>query len=103
MLHDRRKNTSLGGEKLQITVARPTLKELELLGVKSWPIWTCDVSSFDWHYDNRETCYILEGRVTVDTAEGSVFFGPGDLVVFPVGLDCIWNVHEPIRKHYRFG
>lgn len=72
------------------------------MGVLSWPIWSCGVSRFDWHYDMTETCYLLEGRVTVTCDDGEVSFGPGDLVVFPRGLDCIWDVSEPVRKHYSF-
>ena len=74
------------------------------LGIKSWPIWTCDESSFDWTYDDKETCLLLEGEVTV-TPEGGepVKFGAGDFVVFPAGMDCRWDVHKGVRKHYRFG
>jgi len=32
-----------------------------------------------------------------------VRFGAGDLVVFDAGLSCTWEVHAPVRKHYRFG
>jgi uncharacterized cupin superfamily protein len=47
---------------------------------------------------------LLEGDVTV-TPEGgeAVRFGAGDLVVFAAGLSCTWDVHAPVRKHYRFG
>jgi uncharacterized cupin superfamily protein len=24
-------------------------------------------------------------------------------VVFEEGLSCTWDVHAPVRKHYRFG
>jgi uncharacterized cupin superfamily protein len=27
----------------------------------------------------------------------------GDLAEFAKGLDCTWEVIEPVRKHYRFG
>lgn len=86
-----------------ITVTKPSQHALEELGVGNWPIWTCGVSKFDWHYDDRETCYLLEGRVTVTAGEQTVSFGPGDLVVFPQGTDCTWNVSVPVRKHYRLG
>jgi uncharacterized protein len=47
---------------------------------------------------------VFEGRVTVETAQGEkVEIEPGDLVTFPRGLQCIWTVHEKIRKVYRFG
>ncbi len=77
---------------------------LEELGIKTWPIWTCEVSSFDWTYDEKETCFVLEGKVTVTPHGGEpVQFGEGDLVVFPAGMDCRWEVHKAVRKHYHFG
>ena len=87
----------------QITVKKPTREELDKLGAESWGIWTCKVSTFDWHYDDRETCYILEGKVTVTTPGQEVTFGKGDLVVFPKGLSCTWKVLEAVKKHYQFG
>ena len=61
-------------------------------------IWTKEVSVFPWEYDATETCYVLEGEVTVTTAEGEAgAFGPGDLVTFPRGLTCTWDVRKPIR------
>ena len=84
-----------------IEVRRPT--EAEVAVMTRWPTWSCEVSTFDWEYEDRETCYILEGRVTVRTADGEVSFGPGDRVVFPQGLRCVWEVSAPVRKHYQFG
>lgn len=89
---------------MTISVSKPSQAELEALGVRSWPIWTKEASSFPWVYDMSETCYLLEGSVTVTTGDGSsVSFGKGDLVVFPEGLSCTWQIHSPIRKHYSFG
>jgi len=88
---------------MNVQVRKPTEAELETLGVRSWPIWTCDVSTFDWSYTETETCYLLEGEVTVEAHGQSVSFGKGDLVVFPEGLACVWKVAAPVRKHYRFG
>lgn len=77
---------------------------LQKLGVSGWPIWSCGISTFPWSYDERETCLLLEGDVTVTPDNGEpVRFGAGDLVVFAQGLDCTWQVHAPVRKHYRFG
>ena len=77
---------------------------VEELGIRSWPIWTCDVSSFDWTYEDKETCLLLEGEVTVTPQEGEpVNFSSGDLVTFPAGMNCKWEVHKAVRKHYRFG
>ena len=27
---------------------------IEELGIKKWPIWTCEASSFDWTYEGRD-------------------------------------------------
>ena len=88
---------------MKIEVRKPTGEELNALGVFSWSTWTCGVSRFDWSYAEKETCYLLDGRVTVEAGGQTVSFGKGDLVVFPEGLSCVWNVQEPVRKHYRFG
>jgi len=88
---------------MEITVKKPTPQELETLGVKSWGIWTCEAKTFDWQYDDREICFFLAGKVTVKAGKQEVHFGTGDLVTFPKGLSCTWIVHEPVRKHYRFG
>ena len=86
-----------------ITVERPDAKQREALQVSSWPIWTKEASTFNWHYDEAETCYFLEGEVIVKTAEGEVAMGQGDLVTFPKGLACTWQIQQAVRKHYRFG
>ncbi len=87
----------------KIEVRKPTQQELEQLNVKSWPIWECQPSTFDWEYTDKETCYILEGQVTVKADGQEVSFGKGDLVIFPKGLKCVWQVKEAVRKHYKFG
>jgi uncharacterized cupin superfamily protein len=86
-----------------ISVKKPEPKLLDELGVKGWPIWTKEPSTFDWHYDEQEICFFLEGDVTVKTSQGEVSFGKGDLVTFPQGLSCTWHVNKAVKKHYRFG
>ena len=90
---------------MSILVTSPfTETTIQKLGIKNWPRWTCDVSSFDWTYEDQETCLLLEGEVTVTPEGGTpVQFGAGDLVVFPAGMDCRWDVKKAVRKHYRFG
>ena len=78
-------------------------EELEKMNVKSWPIWECEPSTFDWEYDEDERCYFLEGSVTVKTPEGEINIEAGDFVKFPKGLKCVWQVHEKVRKHYKLG
>lgn len=82
----------------------PSEARLASLGVRSWPIWTKEISTFPWSYDATETCYFLEGEVVVTPQGGgdAVRVGQGDLVTFPVGLSCTWEVRRPVRKHYSF-
>jgi uncharacterized cupin superfamily protein len=77
---------------------------LSELRVRTWPTWSKEVSAFPWSYDDPETCYFLEGDVIV-TPEGSdpVRVGKGDLVTFPAGMSCTWDVRAPVKKHYTFG
>lgn len=86
-----------------VIVKKPSADETA--ACQAWPIWTGPVSRFDWDYTQTETCLIIEGSVTVtDRPENgdSVSFGPGDLVVFPVGLKCVWDIKEAVRKYYSF-
>ena len=83
---------------------KPATDKLDKLGVKNWPIWEKEESEFPWHYDETETCLLLEGDVTVTPDGGQpVRFGAGDLVTFPQGMSCTWKIHKAVRKHYRFG
>jgi uncharacterized protein len=84
-----------------IVVRKPTKEEEKTC--KTWPIWTCKPSEFDWSYTEKETCLILDGDVTVTDGKESVSFGPGDYVVFPVDLECKWQVKKAVKKHYNFG
>ena len=88
---------------MKIQVEKPTENHLKSKDVSSWPIWEKEVSRFDWHYDSTEECYLLEGEVVVETEDGeSVEFGKGDLVTFPKGLSCVWDIKQPVKKHYNF-
>jgi len=84
-----------------VIVKKPT--EQEEAACKVWPTWKCEPSTFDWAYTEKETCLLLEGKVTVTDGKESVSFGLGDLVVFPEDLECTWNVQEAVTKHYNFG
>ncbi len=78
--------------------------ELDKLGVRDWPTWSKEVSTFAWHYDEAETCYFLAGEVIVTPEGGApVHMGQGDLVTFPAGMSCTWEILKPVKKHYRFG
>ena len=88
----------------KIKVEKPTKEKLQQLDIDKWSVWECDVKKFDWEYDDNEIFYVLEGKVKVVTTEGEkVEFEKGDLVTFPKGVKCTWDVKEKIRKHYNFG
>ena len=88
----------------KVIVRKGTKEELEKLGVDKWPTWESEVKKFDWEYDDDETFFVHEGRVKVVTTDGEeVEFEKGDLVTFPKGVKCTWDVKERIRKVYRFG
>jgi hypothetical protein len=76
--------------------------KLDVMGVYDWPIWEKEPSTFRWTYEREETCYLLAGEVVVTPDGGApVTLRKGDLVSFPAGLSCTWEVRSPIRKHYR--
>jgi uncharacterized cupin superfamily protein len=83
-------------------VRKPLTAETEQ--ASAWDTWTKEPSTFSWYYDEKETCYILEGKVFV-TPEGgeAVEIKKGDFVEFPVGMHCTWKIVQNIRKHYKFG
>ncbi|CBE69597.1 MAG: cupin domain-containing protein [Candidatus Methylomirabilis oxygeniifera] len=89
---------------MRIRIERnPSQDRLAALRVTTWPTWSKEVSIFPWNYDRTETCYFLEGEVIVTPDEGEpVQIGKGDLVVFPVGIACTWDIRCPVKKHYRF-
>lgn len=85
-------------------IQNPDKTELDKMGVFNWPIWEKEESSFPWTYGDKETCYLLEGAVTVTPDGGEpVSFAAGDLVTFPAGMSCHWEIHRAVRKHYNFG
>jgi uncharacterized protein len=79
------------------------LERLNELGVSKWDIRKREVSKFPWSYDSQETCYFLEGDVIVTPDGGQpVQMGKGDLVIFPAGMSCTWEITRDVKKHYYF-
>ena len=82
---------------------QPSDAELKEKGVFDWPIWSHPEAEFPWMYTDSETCYFLQGRITVTPKGGDpVNMGKGDLVTFPKGMECDWLIHEEVKKHYKF-
>lgn len=81
----------------------PSPAKLDVIGVPGWPYWRKEASTFVWHYDRTEICYLLRGRVTVTPDGGEpMTFERGDLITFPQGLSCTWEIHEDLEKQYTF-
>lgn len=89
---------------MTIRVERNVDKQrLDAMGVAQWPTWGKGRSTFPWHYDKTETSYIIRGEVVVTPADGpAVVLRAGDLVIFPAGLSCHWEIREDLLKHYNF-
>ena len=84
-------------------VHQPNLQHLNELDVFNWPIWEKEISQFSWTYDDQEICYFLAGNVIVTPNGGqSVKMGKGDLVTFPAGMSCTWEIISDVKKHYCF-
>jgi uncharacterized cupin superfamily protein len=84
-------------------VHQPNLAHLNELDVFNWPIWEKEISIFPWTYDDQETCYFLSGNVIVTPNGGqAVKMGKGDLVTFPAGMSCTWEIISDVKKHYCF-
>lgn len=79
----------------------PADTRLKELGVANWPTWSKEVSTFPWTFPEQEIAYILEGECVITPEGGApVTFGKGDLVTFPAGMKCNWEVKQPLHKHY---
>ena len=90
---------------ITVVKGQDALKQVEEQGIRSWPTWGCQPSTFPWTYTEAETCFLLEGDVTVtpdDKSIASATFGAGDLVTFPCGMSCTWEVRKAVNKHYKF-
>ena len=86
----------------EIAVKPSIFKEvLRLREVESWPTWECEASTFPWTYEEGEEAYITEGECVVTPTSGEpVEIKKGDFVTFPKGMSCVWDVKEPMKKHY---
>lgn len=87
---------------MQVIIEKLSDSEINLKGIKNWPIWEKEVSVFDWFYDSKEQCLFMEGEVIVKTPDGDVQINKGDFVTFNEGLKCTWQVLKPVKKHYKF-
>ena len=85
-----------------IIIRKPSQSEIDQC--RDWPIWQCQPSTFDWIYTQTETCLIITGTVTISekSSNDRVSFGEGDFVIFPIDLECVWQIDAAVKKHYSF-
>lgn len=69
---------------------------------EAWAVWTCNPSKFDWRYNQEEHCFIIEGSATIKGTENTAIIKAGDHVIFPKRLNCIWEIHNPIKNSIHF-
>lgn len=51
----------------------------------------------------KKLAIYLEGNVLVTPDGGEpVQMGKGDLVIFPAGMSCTWEITRDVKKHYYF-
>ncbi|MFC2137355.1 cupin domain-containing protein [Bacteroidota bacterium] len=83
-------------------VKKPSQEEIN--ETDSWGTWGKEPSKFPWYYDDKETCFILEGQAVVTDKSGNqISFEAGDYVEFEQGLECTWEILKTIKKKYKFG
>jgi uncharacterized cupin superfamily protein len=87
---------------MRIEIEQPDHDELEEAGVFDWPVWEHDEDKFDWYFDKTEHCYIIEGVADIVSEFDTITVKPGDYLIFPAGLECVWDIRSKIRKHYSF-
>ncbi|NUU00019.1 cupin domain-containing protein [Herbaspirillum robiniae] len=66
-------------------------------------VWACEKGSWRIAFapTKDEYFYVLEGRCRViDEGGHAAEAGPGDAMVIPAGFKGVFEVVEPIRKHY---
>jgi uncharacterized cupin superfamily protein len=66
-------------------------------------IWTCEKGSWRIAFapNKDEYFYVLEGRCRIIDEQGhAAEAGPGDALVIPGGFKGVFEVVEPVRKHY---
>ncbi len=85
-----------------VIIEKLSQKDIQIRGIRQWPIWEKEVSRFDHFYDSEEECYFIDGEVVIETKGGNYNIEPGDFVTFQKGLECTWDIKKAVKKHYDF-
>ena len=64
-------------------------------------VWHAGIGSWRVVYDEWEFCHVLQGRATlIEDGCDPVSVGPGDGFTIAAGFRGIWDVVEPLTKHF---
>ena len=99
-----------------VTIIRAADVSAEFKATAStWPVWDSKTHPqkpkgsgkfpFDYNGDyDTERVLITAGRATLtpDAGGPQLSIGSGDAVYFHRGFKCMWQVHEPMLKHYAY-
>lgn len=83
---------------------RTTWNHYEDSGVSAG-LWECEVGSWRIAFaeDKDEFFHVLKGRIRITDVDGvAKEFRPGDSCVIPCGFTGLFEVLEPVKKHYVF-
>lgn len=72
-------------------------------GEVSCGVWACEVGAWRIVFDecSDEYFHVLEGRIRITDSDGvACEFGPGQACVIPAGFTGVFEVMEPVKKHY---
>jgi uncharacterized cupin superfamily protein len=87
----------------KVRILQASQDEIRSKGVLDWDLWEKGKSVFPWYYTNEEHCYLLEGLAKITTNDGKAYtIRQGDYVVFESGLECTWEIIEPVSKRFSF-
>ena len=81
---------------------RTTWNHYEQSGVSAG-LWECEVGAWRIAFakGKDEFFHILEGRIRITNTAGlPKEFGPGEACVIPGGFSGVFEVLEPVKKHY---
>ncbi|WP_087691673.1 cupin domain-containing protein, partial [Pandoraea sp. PE-S2R-1] len=65
--------------------------------------WTCEPGAWRIAFGAHRQEYfsVIEGRIRISDLDGNASeFGPGDACVIPAGFEGVFEVVEPVRKHF---
>lgn len=81
-------------------VARDGRWTQSLDGTTTHWVWDCTAGTFNWYFALEETVQILEGEVTVSSADQAPrTLRAGDAAVFPAHTWAQWHIPRYVRKH----